>query len=84
MAAAVSERNTISFLLEILIQEIQNQFPELKEIKPIYGPQRDGDIPHSLASLKKVKTLLNYRPTHNLKQGIQESIEWYIKYFKKN
>jgi len=41
-------------------------------IKPNYGPVRDGDIPHSLASIDKAKKLLGYNPTVNVYQGLQE------------
>ena len=41
-------------------------------------PVREGDIPHSQASIVKAKSLLNYEPSHNFKEGIEASIEWYF------
>ena len=41
--------------------------------------QREGDIPHSLASIEKAKNNLNYFPKYNLKEGLKESINWYFK-----
>ena len=32
---------------------------------------------HSLASIEKAKTILEYQPTHNLAKGLQEAVEWY-------
>jgi UDP-N-acetylglucosamine 4-epimerase len=41
-----------------------------------YGPNRVGDIPHSLASIAKAKELLGY-PQFSLQQGLKEAIDWY-------
>jgi len=55
----------------------------IKNIELTFGPSREGDIPHSQASLEKAKKLLGYQPTHNFKEGIKESLEWYYKNHKK-
>ena len=57
---------------------------EIKNIEIKNGPKRIGDVKHSLASIEKAKKLLNYHPTHNLKQGLSSAIEWYWNYFKTN
>lgn len=44
----------------------------------VYGPERVGDIPHSWASIEKAKSLLNYKPSHDFKRGLEEAIDWYI------
>lgn len=41
-----------------------------KEIKPIYGPNRPGDIPHSNADISKAKYMLNYNPNIHFENGI--------------
>ena len=51
--------------------------PKIKDIQIKYGPNRAGDIPHSLASIDKAKNLLNYNPQYSLKQGLQEAVKWY-------
>ena len=50
---------------------------KIKDIQIKYGPNRAGDIPHSLASIDKAKNLLNYNPQYSLKQGLQEAVKWY-------
>lgn len=47
------------------------------EIEVMHGPERAGDVRDSLADISKAKTLLGYQPTHTLKEGISEAIEWY-------
>ncbi len=42
-----------------------------------WPPYRQGDIPHSLASIDKARRLLNYNPQYNLKQGLTEACKWY-------
>ena len=44
-----------------------------------YGPNRAGDIPHSLACIDKAKTLLGYAPEFSVKRGLQAAAEWYFK-----
>lgn len=47
------------------------------DIKPIYGPDRPGDIKHSNADISKAKKLLGYDPEWSFKKGIEAAIEWY-------
>lgn len=48
-----------------------------KDIKPIHGPKRKGDIKHSNADISSAKTLLNYNPSYSFEDGIELTIEWY-------
>jgi UDP-N-acetylglucosamine/UDP-N-acetylgalactosamine 4-epimerase len=48
-----------------------------KEIKPIFGPDRAGDIKHSNANINKARELLGYNPSWSFERGIKEAIEWY-------
>ncbi len=48
-----------------------------KDIEPIFGPNRKGDIKHSNADITKAKNMLNYNPKHNFKKGLNMAIEWY-------
>ncbi len=47
------------------------------DTKPIYGPDRKGDIKHSNADISKAKELLGYDPEWDFKRGIDAAIEWY-------
>lgn len=48
-----------------------------KEVEPIFGPDRAGDIKHSNADIGKAKEMLGYDPSWSFKEGINEAIEWY-------
>jgi UDP-N-acetylglucosamine 4-epimerase len=46
------------------------------DISPLYGPQRTGDIKHSLASIEKAASLIGYNPEIEMKTGLKETIDW--------
>lgn len=48
-----------------------------KNIKPIFGPDRKGDIKHSNADISRAKELLGYAPEYSFEKGITLAIEWY-------
>jgi UDP-N-acetylglucosamine 4-epimerase len=48
------------------------------ESEPQYGEFRAGDVRHSLADISKAKSLLGYEPSHGLRAGMEESIDWYV------
>lgn len=48
-----------------------------KDIDPIFGPDRKGDIKHSNADISKAKEMLGYNPSWSFKRGIEAAIEWY-------
>lgn len=48
-----------------------------KEIEPIFGPDRAGDIKHSNADISKAKKLLGYEPEYDFAKGIKLAIDWY-------
>lgn len=48
-----------------------------KNIKPIYGPDRAGDIKHSNADISKAKKYLGYNPDYSFSDGIKLAIDWY-------
>jgi UDP-N-acetylglucosamine 4-epimerase len=74
---AHGERTSLNDLFELIRQLIGNFDPEVKDIHPLHGPDRAGDIPHSLASIDKARGLLGYTPTHNVREGMAEAINWY-------
>ncbi|MDF1673779.1 MAG: SDR family oxidoreductase [Vicingaceae bacterium] len=74
---AVGERADLTTLINLLKDYLSNYDAKIADIEINYGPERKGDIPHSLASIGKAVTLLGYAPTHQLKQGLKEAVNWY-------
>jgi len=74
---AHGERTNLNELFELVRNLIGKFDSEVLNIKPVYGPNRGGDIPHSLASIEKAKRLLGYEPTHTVREGMSEAIRWY-------
>lgn len=48
-----------------------------KDIEPIFGPERLGDIKHSNADVSKAKEKLGYEARWSFDEGIKLAIEWY-------
>lgn len=74
---AYGERTTLNEMFKYIRDYLGEKDKNIMEIEPIYGPNRNGDIPHSLASIEKAKRLLGYTPSYSLKEGLKYAIEWY-------
>lgn len=74
---AYGERTTLNDLIIILKRELSKFDLQIENVKIIYGENRSGDIPHSLASIEKAKDLLGYNPKFSLQTGLEEAVKWY-------
>jgi UDP-N-acetylglucosamine 4-epimerase len=74
---AAGERNDLNQLVSILKKFLSEYDPAIASVDPIHGPERKGDIPHSLASIEKAKRMLGYEPEFNLEQGLKIAVDWY-------
>lgn len=74
---AYGERTTLNQLVEYLKLYLSEFDAEIANVIPTHGPNRVGDIPHSLASVDKAKRLLGYDPKFSMKEGLKEACEWY-------
>ncbi|MFB0909359.1 MAG: SDR family oxidoreductase [Flavobacterium sp.] len=74
---AFGDRNTLNDLVNYLKEYLAKYDPAIAAAEVAYGPNRVGDIPHSLASIAKAKELLEYNPQFSLQQGLKEAIDWY-------
>lgn len=68
---AYGGRETLNNIFKVLNDSLG------KEMKPIYGPERAGDIKHSNADISKAKKMLGYNPKYSFERGIELAIEWY-------
>lgn len=74
---AVGDRTTLIELVGYLKEFLSAYDAEIANVEVVHGPNRQGDIPHSLASVDKARRLLGYQPSHRIKDGLREAVEWY-------
>lgn len=77
---AHGERTSLNQLFKIIQDIAGRNDREILKIKPVYGPARVGDIPHSHASIEKARNLLGYSPSYNVSEGLEEAVEWFRKH----
>lgn len=74
---ACGERTTLIELATMLKTYLTQFDDAINHIEIKHTENRIGDIPHSLASIDKAKTLLNYNPKYNVSTGLKEAVQWY-------
>jgi UDP-N-acetylglucosamine 4-epimerase len=74
---AYGDRNTLNNLVDYLKEFLAEYDPKIAAVPIEYGPNRAGDIPHSLASVEKAKSLLGYNPKYSMQEGLKEAVAWY-------
>lgn len=74
---AYGERTTLNQLVTYLKEFLGELDEAIKEIEPTHGPNRVGDIPHSLASVEKARNLLGYDPQFSMREGLRQAVKWY-------
>lgn len=74
---AYGERTTLNQLVSYLKEYLTLYDSEIAKVDIVHGPNRLGDIPHSLASIEKAKSLFGYRPLYSMKDGLKEAVKWY-------
>lgn len=74
---AFGDRNTLNELTSYLKQYLSEYDSKIADVDVIHGPNRTGDIPHSLASIEKAKKLLHYTPHYSFQKGLKEAVKWY-------
>jgi len=48
------------------------------DIEPVHGPDRSGDVKHSMASIERAEVVLGYRPVVSFEEGLQRTVEFYM------
>ncbi len=80
---AYGDRNTLNNLVDYLKEYLSFYNPSIADVIVEYGPNREGDIPHSLASIEKSKKMLGYNPQFSMQEGLKEAVRWYWENLKK-
>lgn len=74
---AFGERTSLVQLVDTLKKYLSGFDASIAEVPVIYGPNRSGDVPHSLASIDKARQLLGYEPAFSFDAGLREAVRWY-------
>lgn len=74
---AYGDRTDLNMLVDLLKKSLSRYDQKIADIETHYGPLRAGDVPHSLASIEKARSILDYDPKFNLEAGIDAAIDWY-------
>lgn len=76
---AVNQIYNIACAEQTSLTELWNMIKEVSGsyVDPVYGPERIGDIPHSLADIKKASNLLGYLPMLTLKDNLSKTFNWF-------
>jgi UDP-N-acetylglucosamine 4-epimerase len=78
---AVGDRTSLLDLFQLLQNGLaQHQVHYHRD--PVMGPFRRGDVRDTQASIEKARRLLDYSPTHNLAQGLNDALPWYLDFFR--
>ena len=74
---AFGDRTTLNDMVFYLKKYLTEFDSSIANVEVIYGPNRAGDIPHSLANIDKAKNFLSYNPQYSFKDGLKEAVRWY-------
>jgi UDP-N-acetylglucosamine 4-epimerase len=74
---AFGDRTTLNDMVFYLKKYLSELDSSVANVDIIYGPNRVGDIPHSLAIIEKAKKSLNYAPKYSFQEGLKEAVKWY-------
>jgi UDP-N-acetylglucosamine 4-epimerase len=74
---AYGEQTSLNQLVQLLKRYLSASDPSIADIKVINGPNREGDIAHSLASIEKARLHLGYSPQFNFSEGLKIAVDWY-------
>ncbi|MBW2962882.1 SDR family oxidoreductase [Mesonia aestuariivivens] len=74
---AVGDRTTILSMAKDLRSFLAEKDSKIAQVEILHGPNRQGDVPHSLASIEKAQHYMGYVPTHRFQEGLKEAVDWY-------
>jgi UDP-N-acetylglucosamine 4-epimerase len=75
---AFGGRTTLTELYQLIRDALSEQRPEIAGREPVYDDFRKGDVQHSQADIARAADRLGYAPTHDVREGMRETVGWYL------
>ncbi len=76
---AFGQRTTLNELFGLIGEGLTAYRPELASAEPLYRESRPGDVRHSLADITRARSQLGYAPSHSVREGLAEALDWYVR-----
>jgi UDP-N-acetylglucosamine/UDP-N-acetylgalactosamine 4-epimerase len=77
-------RTDLKELFAMIRDDLAKDFPDLADVEPVFEPPRPGDISHSQAAIDKISAALGYKPTHQVRDGLAETVTWFAERLAKS
>ncbi len=74
---ACGQETSLNDLFMMIRDGLSKYQPSVAGAEAIHSPPRQGDIRRSLADVSKARRLLGYEPSHRVKDGLAQALEWY-------
>jgi UDP-N-acetylglucosamine/UDP-N-acetyl-alpha-D-glucosaminouronate 4-epimerase len=75
---ALNDRTSLNQLYKMIEDRLVQKVDGLTKKTPTYRDFRAGDVRHSLADITKAIELLGYEPSHQIGEGLEEAMDWYV------
>ncbi len=75
---AVGDSTTLNELHDLLGELLAARDPDFAPEPAVYRDFRPGDVRYSRADISKAQRLLGFRPTHRVREGLEQALDWYI------
>lgn len=79
---ACNVRTSLNELKDILYSALKAHDDDVNTPEVEYRDFRAGDVRHSQADISKAASLLGFEPSHQIKQGIDQAMPWYLESLK--
>jgi len=76
-------RTDLRQLFVMIRDALAREVPAVANAEPVFEPPRPGDITHSQAAIDKISAALGYVPTHQVAEGMAETVAWFSQRLRK-
>jgi UDP-N-acetylglucosamine/UDP-N-acetylgalactosamine 4-epimerase len=70
-------RTDLKELFAMIRDALAKDVQSISGAQPVYEGPRGGDVMHSQAAIDKIVGALGYRPTHQIRDGMEETVAWF-------